>query len=430
MQKKLKQGYYNYKDINQEKLIKILPERGDKKEQKRQVILACKEIQNCLTNYCRSDSTSLLQFAENYFKNIFSTPTYVIESDDLKVEQKGIFLTEEQQKELAQFTREHWLNLIDTDKDTSITHDTYLKLFHLRDYKINRFFCKQSKEYINIDVVALDEAQDSNPVTLSIFNKITKQKIVVGDRYQQLYAWRGATNAMTYFPNYTKAYLTESFRFNSNIADIAMNVLAYAGNKLKLKGSGHVAETKSKAILCRTNAEIIELLNYYADTSTKVFLMTDLKPIFSQLYHIEAVFFNKVPKFPNKLLADITNKEQLIEATHINDDINNLCKLANNIRKQHGSLYSGIQKLQSCITNSQEEADIVISTIHKSKGLEWDNVVIAEKLIVPANYDEGITKNDVDNWLYNYENQCLLYVAVTRAKHSITVPDYLHPYLY
>jgi hypothetical protein len=67
MQKKLKQGYYNYKDINQEILVKILPECGDKKEQKRQVILACKEIQNCLTYYCRSDSTTLLQFAEKYF---------------------------------------------------------------------------------------------------------------------------------------------------------------------------------------------------------------------------------------------------------------------------------------------------------------------------------------------------------------------------
>ena len=64
-----------------------------------------------------------------------------------------------------------------------MTHDCYLKLFHL-------------KKIINIDfdVVMVDEAQDSNEVTLDlVMNKISADetiKIFVGDPHQQIYSFQ------------------------------------------------------------------------------------------------------------------------------------------------------------------------------------------------------------------------------------------------
>ena len=42
----------------------------------------------------------------------------------------------------------------------------------------------------------MDEGQDMNPTILDIFNKQDINKIIVGDPNQQIYAFRGAVNAL------------------------------------------------------------------------------------------------------------------------------------------------------------------------------------------------------------------------------------------
>ncbi|MDH2406059.1 UvrD-helicase domain-containing protein [Bradyrhizobium sp. SSUT18] len=63
-------------------------------------------------------------------------------------------------------------------------HDGYLKLWAL------------SSHAIAADFILLDEAQDTNPVVLDVLRKQPAQMIYVGDKYQQIYEWRGAVNAM------------------------------------------------------------------------------------------------------------------------------------------------------------------------------------------------------------------------------------------
>ena len=42
----------------------------------------------------------------------------------------------------------------------------------------------------------MDEGQDMNPTILDIFNNQDINKIIVGDPNQQIYAFRGAVNAL------------------------------------------------------------------------------------------------------------------------------------------------------------------------------------------------------------------------------------------
>ena len=48
--------------------------------------------------------------------------------------------------------------------------------------------------------------------------------IYVGDKYQQIYEWRGAVNAMEQIATNHSTYLTTSFRFGQVIATTASTV--------------------------------------------------------------------------------------------------------------------------------------------------------------------------------------------------------------
>lgn len=86
-------------------------------------------------------------------------------------------------------------------------HDIYLKLWALSEPNIPK-----------ADYVLFDEAQDADPLMLGILLKQrSTQVIYVGDAHQQIYAWRGAVNAMRQLP-LPESRLTTSFRFGEEIA--------------------------------------------------------------------------------------------------------------------------------------------------------------------------------------------------------------------
>jgi superfamily I DNA/RNA helicase len=69
------------------------------------------------------------------------------------------------------------------------------------------------------DGFLLDEAQDSNPVTIKIFNALQGQKILVGDKYQQIYQFRGSLNAMEMINAKYEFFLTHTFRCSKSVVD-------------------------------------------------------------------------------------------------------------------------------------------------------------------------------------------------------------------
>ncbi|OPX18912.1 MAG: hypothetical protein BZ151_12045 [Desulfobacca sp. 4484_104] len=68
--------------------------------------------------------------------------------------------------------------------------------FYLKDFQLNFKTCGLAGAY---DAILLDEGQDVNPVILSIFNQFRARKIMVGDRHQKIYGFRGAINAIENF---------------------------------------------------------------------------------------------------------------------------------------------------------------------------------------------------------------------------------------
>jgi superfamily I DNA/RNA helicase len=100
--------------------------------------------------------------------------------------------------------------------------DHIVKFHHLMKYWAMRPDIQLPDHYSNIIV---DEAQDTNGAFYQVLqNHIDRNFVVIGDRHQQLYKWRGAINTMNMFELPSKS-LTISRRFGDNIAQCANRVL-------------------------------------------------------------------------------------------------------------------------------------------------------------------------------------------------------------
>ncbi len=146
------------------------------------------------------------------------------------------------------------------NRQMPITHSFYLKEFSL----LNK------KGIDNYDYILIDEAQDTNEVTLDIFFSLNGRKILVGDKHQAIYGFRGSFNAMDSINATYEEYLTKTFRCCKDITKSANAILKRFKNEKNLMVSG-VDEDKRKeqggsfAVITRTNAKIIENLSEYED---------------------------------------------------------------------------------------------------------------------------------------------------------------------
>ena len=142
-----------------------------------------------------------------------------------------------------------WKAMREKEGGLPLGHDGYVKLWAL------------SRPRARVDYIMVDEAQDLNPVLLGVLRSLECPILYVGDPYQQIYAWRGAVNAMGAVPSRHHVLLSQSFRFGPEIAAAATVVLRRLGARDALRGSpvrvSHIARVRPQAILARSNSGVI-----------------------------------------------------------------------------------------------------------------------------------------------------------------------------
>jgi ATP-dependent exoDNAse (exonuclease V) beta subunit len=295
-----------------------------------------------------------------------------------------------------------WELLCDPEAPYPVSHDLYLKLYQL------------SRPQLPYDVILFDEAQDANPAMLGILLPQAAQRIFVGDPHQQIHAWRGAVNAMARLQG-RELTLSQSFRFSEPIADEASELLyLFKGETRRVRGNPNPKQDGSIAILSRTNAgalkEVLNLLEdgYKVALVNKVEELTDALEAAHRLYqgqaprHPEFSLFMSwdhlkflIVRFPS-IAAQYRPYEKLVE--EYNDRIPDICRT-----------------LRQTLVR-EERAQVVVSTAHRSKGREWDGVVLAEDF-------EGVTlaqENSAHKCVVLYPEEAnLTYVAFTRARTAL-----------
>jgi len=299
---------------------------------------------------------------------------------------------------------EYWQACTERGSTLPIEHDFYLKMYQLSHPDLSSAY----------DFILFDECQDANPVLLDILLKQKCQKIYVGDEHQQIYSWRGAVNAFAQLSGEV-CYLSRSFRFGNEISQLA-NIIITAKNETQaLCGSASI-ETKVTGnkltapftILCRTNARIIEKI--LAFQKNKIHVVGGVNEILNLAKSGYALFTGNPNKVEHVKLKHFKSWSAMLQFNHKyqDPDITFLAKLI----KEHGASFKNIIKqLENACYVEEDKAAVTLSTIHKSKGREWDNVVLEDDFIIFTN---EVPLEEI--LVYDIEELNLIYVGITRTK--------------
>jgi superfamily I DNA/RNA helicase len=299
------------------------------------------------------------------------------------------------QQELAPAIEDAWEDIVDENGKLRFTHNCYLKIWQL------------SRPVIEKDFILFDEAQDANPVTLAIVEAQREhaQLIFVGDRHQQIFGWNGAVNAMEKAPVEERTYLTNSFRFGPEIAGKANEVLAKLGD-VKITGLGAAGTVgdidEPDIVLSRTNAVAVRRAMKTIDAGDRPHIVGGASDVVRFAEGAKTLQEQGWTSNPELVCFESwTEVQEYVKEDELGRDLALLVRLVDEY---------GADRIVSTFKRQpgEADADIILSTAHKSKGREWDAVQLADDF--PDGKDEVAP-----------EEQRLLYVAATRAMSSLDV---------
>ncbi len=293
------------------------------------------------------------------------------------------------------------------------------------------------------DWIILDEAQDLSVCQREIVlkcRKINTRMLFFGDSEQSLYSFASSDpesfKRLKELPNTTSLPLSISYRCAKNIVDFAQKIVPTIeanndGREGQIKYDVPLEDIKDgDMVLCRNNAPLMQVYVDFIKKGKKCFIRgkdigLNLKNmvkrtgievlnkslqedgVFVRLYDTLFDMINEVVSKYNVTYYDavesaaVANRLDMIKALEIlSDDINTATEL--------------IEKINN-IFSDRKSGGISLSTIHKAKGLEADNVYIACKHLMPSSR----AKKD---WEIRQEYN-LMYVAYTRAKNILGFID-------
>jgi F-box protein 18 (helicase) len=301
-----------------------------------------------------------------------------------------------------------WARMQDpADITVGMLHDGYLKRYQL------------SRPRLPFDLILFDEAQDANPATADMLLRQPAWKVFVGDAHQQLYAFRGAIDALAAFPAEDTRYLSGSFRFGPEVAAVANALLrTYKGEQVPLRGLrgldtlGPPKRHSPYAIICRSNAAVFG--SAVEHLSDRLYFVGGLPGYrFERLVAAHRLREGRVPRDPFlRSFPDWDAFRALAEAT---DDRESL-SLIRTVEHYGRHIPRLVRQIERRAVPQLTAADVILTTAHKAKGLEFNQVVLTDDYVplfangapVPP---EAIPADEVN----------VLYVAATRARQRLQV---------
>lgn len=305
---------------------------------------------------------------------------------------------------------------------------------------------------INKSVLLLDEFQDVNNVEWKLIQTIISKAgnirvIAVGDDDQNIYGFRGSSNKnMLEFKDRFKATqysLIKNYRSSSNIVHFTNELLEKVPNRLKTHALESVHKNTSpvvnlvrysssfleksvaekvvsdnfngtRAILVRTNEQALMVRTFLSELEQKTRLITGLEG-FSLDHLLELRTFTEFLKQKKNDAGIIYNNEwseakEYFKVKHHSSIHFDVCleiilKFEQNYEKQKQLVdwYEYIREIKMEDAINADANVIVIATMHKAKGKEFDHVYL---LLEDFDFQSA-------------ESKRVLYVGCSRAKKSL-----------
>ena len=288
------------------------------------------------------------------------------------------------------------------------------------------------------DYVVVDECQDLNRCQIrliekslrkdKVFKKVTGRLIGVGDVFQSIYGFNGADDKsfdwFRKFPNTKILPLSYSFRCSKNVIKranvIVPNIKALDDAPDGIVRDGDVVNEANDGdfILCRTTKPLVKLYFTFLLKNKKAMIKgsdigvhlieligktKDIGDLIS-FWNVEMLVYRKELR-----KSGILNPLEHSGYVALDDKVSTLLFL--------GRLSNSIEDLISKIKMifSDKISGIMLSTVHKVKGLEADRVFIVRPDLMPLPFNNK-------QWQIKQEKN-LEYVAITRAKNEL-IYDY------
>jgi UvrD/REP helicase N-terminal domain/UvrD-like helicase C-terminal domain len=293
-----------------------------------------------------------------------------------------------------------------------VGHDHYLKLWQLTDPQLAA------------DYVMLNEAQDTNPVIEDIVRRQSAQRVLVGDDAQAIYGWRGAVDALARFDG-VRLPLSQSFRFGPAIADEANRWLTCLGATPWLRGTPSIPSVvgpvaRPNVILCRSNTGVITEVMAAQAEGRAVGVVgghTAIRRLAEAALTLQAEIGTDHPEL--YMFRTWRELQEYVEQDVAGADLKVFVALID--RYGADEILRFTEGLVSAAT-----AEVLVSTAHKAKGLEWPRVCISTDFpgptLDPDDADATDATDATDDAMaarISPPEARLAYVAVTRAQHVL-----------
>ena len=328
-------------------------------------------------------------------------------------------------QQFAAAARRLWNDMTDTDKAVPLPHDGYLKLYQLSRPLLTR----------RHDIILLDEAQDTNPVTADIVFSQRCGKVLVGDRHQSIYGFRGSINAMDRLPEGEVHHLTQSMRFGEPVAKVASLLLrALKGERQSIKGSGVMAaspfridRTLPHAIICRTNASVFSQAVRAVDRSRIHFIGGVQNYLLGRLTDVHHLWAGRADLVKDGFYRAFEDFDALALYGRETAD-KDILSVVSVVKEYGAALPRLIDQVTASACAQPGEASLLLMTAHRSKGLEFDQVQLDDDFHDLVDKQGRPNLGAMDAHAFEQEVN-LLYVALTRARHAVALNPQLQAVL-
>lgn len=283
------------------------------------------------------------------------------------------------------------------------------------------------------DAVMVDEAQDLsliNHAQLRAAGATNSKLIAVGDRYQAIYAFRGADSGS--IPKIEKEWKTDtlpmtiSFRCPTSViyaaqeyvTDIRPRPSAPPGLVAEEADWGSKSIRNGDVILCRNTKPLVSLCFSLIKTGKNAKVLGR---------DIGQNLVTMVKKMKRKTVADTLDRLEVYRVEHgqylrsrnketqaelLTDKADCIGIIAQSV-SPHAVTSELIKAIERIF--SAGKAPITLSTIHKAKGMEWKRVWFLDKYLIPSKYARTAEA------LQQESN--IAYVGMTRALEELHFVD-------
>lgn len=279
------------------------------------------------------------------------------------------------------------------------------------------------------DEVFVDECQDLNKAQQIIVEKITKSSgrtVCVGDRYQSIYSFMGADvqsfEKLASKPNTIQLPLSVTYRCAKSIVTMANRVydnILPAPNAIDGEvRPGSIHEVRpGDFVLCRNTAPLVTVFYHLIGEEIRCHikgkalgknLISMVKkfrnlPLLEMLEELRGALGQIAVELAQKNVKKPTDHPRYVS---YEERVSVVEAVAERYRYTH----EVITALENMFSDDDKDG-VILSTIHKSKGLEADRVFIIRRDLLPS-------KRATQPWQREQERN-LEYVAYTRAKKSL-----------